>query len=187
MIRGEHITLRVVQEQDLETLFRYYSDLDNRGEFFPLWLPSEAVFKQDFHQHGFWHEHRGRLVMVDQSDVILGSIWFYPPQRYFDALEIAYLLFDRGSRNKGYMTEALALLARYLFHTRTIRRLQLTVAVGNLASKRVAEKCGFTSEGIARRAVFLRGHHVDLEWFSLLREEAEQQPWWQGHRAEGVP
>jgi hypothetical protein len=37
MIRGEHITLRVVQEQDLETLFRYSSDLDNRGEFFPLW------------------------------------------------------------------------------------------------------------------------------------------------------
>jgi RimJ/RimL family protein N-acetyltransferase len=53
MIRGETITLRVVQERDLETLFRYYSDIDNRGEFFPLWLPSEAVFKHDFHQHGF--------------------------------------------------------------------------------------------------------------------------------------
>ena len=37
MIRGENIMLRVVQEHDLETLFRYYSDLDNRGEFFPLW------------------------------------------------------------------------------------------------------------------------------------------------------
>ena len=64
-----------------------------------------------------------------------------------------------------------------MFETRNMRRLQLTVVVGNLASKRVAEKCGFTSEGIARKAVFLRGHNVDLEWFSLLREEAEQQPW----------
>jgi [ribosomal protein S5]-alanine N-acetyltransferase len=68
-----------------------------------------------------------------------------------------------------------------LFDTRKIRRLQLTVVVGNLASKRVAEKCGFTREGIARKAVFLRGQNVDLEWFSLLREEAEQQPWWQGN------
>jgi [ribosomal protein S5]-alanine N-acetyltransferase len=55
---------------------------------------------------------------------MLGSIWFYQPMRYFDALEIGYLLFDRESRNKGYMTEALSLLARYLFATRTIRRLQ---------------------------------------------------------------
>jgi [ribosomal protein S5]-alanine N-acetyltransferase len=187
MIRGEHITLRVVQEKDLETLFGYYSDIDNRGEFFPLWLPSEAVFKHDFHQHGFWRDHRGRLVIVDQADTIRGSIWFYQPMRYFDALEIGYLMFDRESRNKGYMTEALALLTRYLFETRKIRRLQLTVVVGNLASKRVAEKCGFTSEGIARKAVFLRGQHVDLEWFSLLREEAEQQPWWQGNRGEDIP
>jgi [ribosomal protein S5]-alanine N-acetyltransferase len=94
--------------------------------------------------------------------------------------ELGYLMFDRGSRNKGYMTEALALLARYLFATRNMRRLQLTVVVGNLASKRVAEKCGFTSEGVARKAVFLRGEHRDLDWFSLLREEAAQQPWWRG-------
>ena len=130
MIRGENITLRVVQEKDLETLFRYYSDLDNRGEFFPLWLPSEAGFKHDFHRHGFWRGQRRRLVIVDQADVLLGSIWFYQPQRYFDALEIGYLMFDRGSRNKGYRTESLALLARYLFATRNVRRLQLTVVVG---------------------------------------------------------
>jgi ribosomal-protein-alanine N-acetyltransferase len=70
----------------------------------------------------------------------------------------------------------LSLLARYLFETRKIRRLQFTVVVENLASKRVAEKCGFTSEGIARKAVFLRGQNVGLEWLSLLREEAAQQP-----------
>jgi RimJ/RimL family protein N-acetyltransferase len=46
----------------------------------------------------------------------------------------------------------------------------------------VAEKCGFTSEGIARKAVFLRGKNVDVEYFSLLREEAEQQSWWRGRQ-----
>jgi RimJ/RimL family protein N-acetyltransferase len=187
MIRGEKIALRVVQEKDLNTLFQYYSDIQNRGEFFPISLPSEAVFKNDFKQHGFWGGDQRRLVIVDQEDRIVGGIWFYQPMSYFDALEVGYILFDQGSRNKGYMTEALALLARYLFETRTIRRLQLTVAVGNLSSKRVAEKCGFSSEGIARKAVFLRGRNVDLEWFSLLREEAEQQPWWRSNRREGIP
>jgi RimJ/RimL family protein N-acetyltransferase len=187
MIRGEHITLRVVQEKDLETLFRYDSDIANRGDFFPRAFPSEAVFKHDFQQHGFWDENHRRLVIVDQTDTLVGSIRFYPCNGYFDGLEIGYILFDQKSRNKGYMTEALSLLACYLFETRTIRRLQLSVVVGNLASKRVAEKCGFTSEGIARKAVFLRGEHRDLEWFSLLREEAEQQPWWTSGRREGRP
>jgi ribosomal-protein-alanine N-acetyltransferase len=63
----------------------------------------------------------------------------------------------------------------------------LTVVVGNLASKRVAEKGGFTSEGIARKAVFLQGQNVDMAWFSLLREEAEQQPWWKGNRPASLP
>jgi RimJ/RimL family protein N-acetyltransferase len=186
MIRGEHITLRVVQEKDLKTLFQSYSDIENRGDFFPLWLPSAVEFTRDFHQHGFWRGNHRRLVIVDHDDTLLGSIWFYRSVRYFDALEIGYILFDRQRRNRGYMTDALSLLARYLFETQTIGRLQLTVIVGNLASKRVAEKCGFRSEGIARKAVFLHGTHVDVEWFALLREEAEQQPWWQGRRREGA-
>jgi RimJ/RimL family protein N-acetyltransferase len=180
MIRGEKITLRVVQEKALESLFHSYADLENRGVFFPLGLQSAAEFKQNFHQHGFWHEQQRRFVIVDKDDRLVGSIWFYPAIAYFDALDISYIVFDPGSRNKGYMTEALALLARYVLHTSKVRRLQLTIAVGNIASKRVAEKCGFISEGIARKAVFLRGHNVDIEWFSLLREEAEQQPWWKG-------
>jgi [ribosomal protein S5]-alanine N-acetyltransferase len=178
MIRGEHITLRAVQEKDLEILFRYDSDLDNRGEVFPRTFPPEVVFKHDSQQHGFWDGNHRRLVIVDQADTIVGRMRFYQANGYFDALEIGYIVFDQARRNKGHMTEALALLARYLFETRTIRRLQPSVVVGNLASKRVAEKCGFTSEGMARKTVLLRGEHRDLEWFSLLREEAEQQPWW---------
>ena len=120
-----------------------------------------------------WGENHRRLVIVDKEDSILGSIWFEKSIAYFDALEIGYIMFDKASRNKGYMTEALSLLSRYLFATRTVPRLQQTVVVGNTASKRVAEKCGFRSEGIARKALFLHGKHVDLEWFSLLREDLE--------------
>jgi [ribosomal protein S5]-alanine N-acetyltransferase len=173
MIKGENITLRVVLEKDLDILFRYYSDIENRGDFFPIWLPSEAVFKIDFKQHGFWGENQRRLVIVDKEDTIWGSIWFYNPNEYFDALEIGDILFDKDSRNTGYMTEALSLLVRYSLTTRKVNRLQLTVVVGNTASKRVAEKCGFRSEVIARKALFLHGKNVDLEWFALLREAME--------------
>jgi ribosomal-protein-alanine N-acetyltransferase len=43
---------------------------------------------------------------------------------------------------------------------------------GNTGSKRVAEKCGYRFEGVARGAVFHRGVYQDMEVYSILREEA---------------
>lgn len=171
MIKGKKINLRTVRERDLDMLFELESDLENKGQFYPINLPSAAGFKRRFQEDGFWSEDAGTLLIVNKEDDILGKISYFKPVRYFDALEIAYILFKQGERGQGYMTEALSLLVNYLFWTRHIGRLQLTVVVGNHGSKRVAEKCGFKSEGILRQAVFVRGKHADLEMFSLLREE----------------
>jgi RimJ/RimL family protein N-acetyltransferase len=69
------------------------------------------------------------------------------------------------------MTEALSVLAQYLFAARKINRLQLAIMRPNTASKRVAEKCGFTFEGVARGAIFHHGANHDLDIYSLLRAE----------------
>jgi ribosomal-protein-alanine N-acetyltransferase len=52
-----------------------------------------------------------------------------------------------------------------------IERLQMQIHPENLASKRVAEKCGFKLEGTARGALFHRGKNCDAEVYSLLRTE----------------
>jgi RimJ/RimL family protein N-acetyltransferase len=69
------------------------------------------------------------------------------------------------------MTEAVRLFTGYLFDLHKINRIQLTAVVGNVGSKRVAEKCGFKSEGVLRQAMFQMGKNVDIELFSLLRDE----------------
>jgi [ribosomal protein S5]-alanine N-acetyltransferase len=172
MIKGKKINLRVVREKDLPILFDRWSDIENRGEFFPISLSSEPKFYNEFKETGFWTDQSGRLLIVNkENDAILGMIFFFKSVPYFDALEIGYILFATDRRGQGLTTEALNLFVQFLFETKTIRRLHLTVFVGNTASKRVAEKCGFQSEGIARKAVFLKGRHMDIEWFSILRED----------------
>lgn len=64
-------------------------------------------------------------------------------------------------------------LVRHLFSTRTITRIQILVLPANLASKRVAEKCSFKFEGLARGAFYHRGKNQDVEIYSILREEVE--------------
>lgn len=171
MIKGKKVDLRTIRERDLDLLFELESDLENKGDFYPINFPSAAGFKRRFQEDGFWSEDVGTLLIVNKEDDILGKITYFKPVRYFDALEIAYILFRQGERGQGHMTETLSLLINYLFWTKQVGRLQLTAVVGNQGSKRVAEKCGFKSEGILRHAVFVRGKSADLEMFSLLREE----------------
>jgi RimJ/RimL family protein N-acetyltransferase len=46
--------------------------------------------------------------------------------------------------------------------------LQLRAATGNAGSNRVAEKAGFTREGVARNAGTVHGGRVDLVVWSLV-------------------
>jgi RimJ/RimL family protein N-acetyltransferase len=169
MIRGEKILLRAVRETDLDTLFDFWSDIANRGEYYPLEFLSQAEYKKRYQEHGFLEDTKGSLVIC-AADQIVGVISFFSAAHY-DGFEIGYILFEAASRNKGYVTEALLLLVRHLFSIKKINRLQVTVIRGNEASKRVAEKCGFQFEGVVRGAFFNRGQYHDLELYSLLRAE----------------
>lgn len=150
MIPGKHVLLRTVRESDLDPLFAFLSDLSTRGEHFPIRLPSEPQFRKEFRESGFWGDSFGRLLICGPEGHVLGSIWYFQTAPYYDGVEIGYHLFDVGSRGKGFVSEALALLAEFLFASRKIHRLQLTVMLGNEASRRVAQKCGFRSEGAGR-------------------------------------
>ena len=97
---------------------------------------------------------------------------YFKTTPYFDGLEVGYRLYDTGQSNRGVMTEALCLCTYVLFVTRKINRLELKIMPDNIPSKRVAEKCGYTFEGVNRGAIFHRGAYRDMEVYSILREEA---------------
>lgn len=52
-----------------------------------------------------------------------------------------------------------------------VNRMQLNIHSDNTASKRVAEKSGFTYEGMMRGCWFHQGEYHDLEAWSRLRGE----------------
>jgi len=53
-----------------------------------------------------------------------------------------------------------------------IARIQAIVDVGNTASRRVLENCGYTEEGVLRKALWnAAGKWADGCLYSILREE----------------
>jgi RimJ/RimL family protein N-acetyltransferase len=173
MIRGRSIALRVIRESDITTLLNLENDLERRGDFVPNRLRAEPAFRKEFQKTGFLTEETGKLLIVDGEDHTLGTVGYFRPVYYMDALEIGYSVTDPSLRGKGVATEAAGLLVGWLFKTKKIARVQLTLIPENGASRRVAEKSGFRFEGVLRRSVFSQGKYVDLEMWALLREEWE--------------
>lgn len=71
-------------------------------------------------------------------------------------------------RGRGLATAALRLIARWTFAELPVARLQLTTHLDNPGSQRVAEKAGFTREGVLRAWADQRGARPDLVMWSLL-------------------
>lgn len=170
MIHGLTIDLRLVREEDLPELNRLWAEVAARGRYYPLELTPWPVYRRQYEETGFWDVDYGRMVIAAKDGGILGQIAYFQPARYLDALEIAYIVLKPERRGEGVMSEALRLFCGYLFETRKVNRLQLTVVPGNTASQRVAEKAGFQLEGILRGAIFLHGRNQDLQMFALLRD-----------------
>ena len=75
------------------------------------------------------------------------------------------------ARGNGYLAEATEALAGWTLAEVGFHRVELRIATGNAASRRVAEKAGFCAEGVARSAGYVHGGRVDLVVYSLVRSD----------------
>lgn len=171
MIRGKDIAIRPVKEADLDQLFDFINDLDSVGPFLPNVWQSEPSFRAEFESTGFLSSSLSRFVIVDSSNQMVGLTWSFKSVPYFDALEVGYRIFHRAHRGKGYASESLKLLCRYLFEAFQVNRLEIRVSAGNDESEMVATKCGFNLEGTHREAAYSKGQLYDMRSYALLRRE----------------
>jgi RimJ/RimL family protein N-acetyltransferase len=73
------------------------------------------------------------------------------------------------ARGRGAASVAVQLIARWAFNELGVQRLELTTAPENVASQRVAERAGFTREGVLRGLQATKNNgRQDSVMFSLL-------------------
>jgi RimJ/RimL family protein N-acetyltransferase len=81
--------------------------------------------------------------------------------------ELGYIV-AAHARGRGVASEALELLTRWAFEKRGILRAYLIIDVDNPASKRVAERAGYSLEGVMRSTYLKQGRRSDTELWSRL-------------------
>jgi [ribosomal protein S5]-alanine N-acetyltransferase len=174
VLNGERVLLRPIREADLDAFISAHLDIRNRGAYFPLGVASETVHRRRFAEHGYWDREEG-VLLIWHEDEIVGHIEFFKPVHYWDAFELSYQLYGEQHAGHGYSTEAVQLLVDYLTATKKHHRIHLVIVPENVASVRIAEKCGFVLEGTVRGAFFNEGRNQDVLLYSLLR--TDPRPW----------
>lgn len=171
------LELRPFRRRDLDALVDAASDSItdlNR------WLPwahvgygrrDALVFLRD--SVSAWGEGRAFDFTIryhDQPGFHVGnvSVWFVSRQSRVG--EVGYWIRSSETRT-GVATEAAARVLEVAFDELALHRVVLRIAVGNRGSERVAEKLGFTREGLLRQELQINGQWVDHSIWGLLESE----------------
>lgn len=99
-------------------------------------------------------------------DRALGSVGWFDLTEGVDC-EVGYWTHPdaRGRRVAARATEA---VVAYAFDTLGVRRVRAFAAVGNTASRRVIEACGFELYGVERLGAWTRAGHVDMALYDRM-------------------
>ena len=125
-----------------------YSDGDARA-----WLTSRS------------HAEASRTFLI--VDASSGALYGAIEVRVGETGSIGYWI-AKEARGRGIATRATQLLARWAVTDGGVERLELTTHPENIPSQRVAEKAGFTREGILRGHTRFKEGRRDSVMYSLL-------------------
>jgi RimJ/RimL family protein N-acetyltransferase len=147
-----------------------------RSEFNDFGEPPSPL-QRDVLAHGPMRNERNGLLLVETVDgVPIGTVsWHkvhYGPNPASDAWNVGIELVP-SARGRGFGTEAQRELARYLFDTTDVNRVEASTDVENLAEQRSLEKAGYIREGIQRGSQFRAGGYHDLVTYARLRDDRE--------------
>lgn len=167
-LTGERVRLRPWRAEDAPAVLAACQDAEiQRWTQVPVpYLPEHATGFVTGTAAATWAQG-GALFAVEpiHGGALLGSIGLFPPADGF--AEAGYWTAPDG-RGQGHTAEALRVLTGWALDELGLRRVELLVDPANTGSRRVAERAGFTAEGIVRQRFLHRGRPSDVVLYARV-------------------
>ncbi len=107
--------------------------------------------------------------LADERPLGLASYLRITPE--FGVIEIGHIWFGLPLQRTTAATEAIYLLLGHAFDELGYRRVEWKCNALNAASRRAAERFGFTFEGVFRKHQVVKGRNRDTAWYAITVEE----------------
>ncbi len=171
MIHGEQIALRLIEEDDLTLLARWYNNVQLPPIFYRRPLVS------DFGQKN-WYDAlisdptRMQFTVVQLADSFpVGSVGLQRIDYRNQNAEVVPLVADPSKDFSEFAADAIKVMINYAFRDLNLQRLFIELTNSHQDARHTATEIGFKAEGIYRKAAFTNGEYEDVHLLAVLREE----------------
>src|SRR2546421_4271407 len=148
-----------------------------RGTTVPVpYEPADAQVYVEGYAPGLWARGtRAAVAIAGADDRYAGGVDLRLDPSDENSAEIGFMVAP-WARGRGYASAAVGTACAWGFAALGLERIGWRAYVGNEASRRVAEKAGFTVEGVGRGVCVQRGQRRDAWVGSLLAADLSQRP-----------
>lgn len=174
----EHFTIRLVQEDDAEMLYKLFSSNRPRLEDFFAGTVSQTKTYEDTKNYLASvliriaaDSYYPYLVIDKKTNTIAGFVDVKNIDHNIPKAELGCFI-DDGYANRNISFRALSAVCEYFLNDRKFLKLFLRTHPSNTAARKLAEKLGFQIEGTIRRDYkTTSGEVVDLIYYGKLNDD----------------
>jgi RimJ/RimL family protein N-acetyltransferase len=145
-----------------EQLWQYMGD----GPF-----PDRAAFDESLRRKAAAEDPLFYAILDNAGGDALGYASYLRIEPAHRCIEVGNIVYTPQLQRTTGATEAMYLMARYVFEELGYRRYEWKCNALNAPSRRAALRFGFTFEGIFRQHMIVKGRNRDTAWFAMLDSE----------------
>ena len=146
IIRGKKIILRPMTVDEIPVFYKWAT----QSEATPFWyedgrIPDFEEFARDWKEYYFDGSQleKGRCFTILLNEKPIGQVNYNDINRKNNSVELDIIIPEDINKNKGYGTDALKTLAKYLFQNMDIELCWIEPIAKNPRAIRAYEKAGF--------------------------------------------
>jgi RimJ/RimL family protein N-acetyltransferase len=170
MIFGQKIRLRAIERSDPFRWKTWFDDPETR-RFMMRIYPYSQWDGEDFYERVKASE-TDKVFSIETLDGLhIGTVGLHHIDWVSRNAELGIMIGDPDYRDKGYGTDTVRTITRFVFETMNLHRIDLRADQENVRGIACYEKCGFKHEGVRREAQYREGRYWGMVMMGMLKED----------------
>ena len=165
-----HSELRLLEEHHAELLLALVEQNRERHPEIPQLASLEDARMYIKRDLALFAENKGLGIGIWYQENLAGAVRYHEIDWTNRSTELGYWL-GAAFEGKGLITTACQVMIDHAFNELGLNRVVISCASENQRSRAIAEKLGFTQEGILRQSDWLKDGFVDQVVYGLLANE----------------
>lgn len=149
MVEGEKTVLRQINDSDIEVICKWEAQQHISADIFGQ-INRHLAIKEEY--IALINARNTKMfAMLTDDGTLIGDIGFVEINWRRGEAELVIGIGHRGYIGKGYGTDAILTLLKYIFSTTSLNHIYLRVLADNLPAIKCFKKCGFRKSSVITR------------------------------------